>query len=563
MSTSTKGWRTYAAICVAVVLAFAACSPSTTPSAASNTNGPNPTANANPTTIAANPTATAAPKTFVYAVPSVPTTLDYATYEGDANRYADIPMVSRLVLYDPSSLTGQGCGQLASISNLKAELATTWTYSPDRKVITFKLRDAKSEFGNTLTAADVVWSIQRAVALGTVAKFDATTIADYVMPSPMVAVDSSTVELHVKTSTSMDVALMSLNWFIIYDSQEAKKHATTDDPWAKAWLATNSDTFGPWHVSAFVPGQQITYVPNPNYWGPRGNISTFILKAVPDAGVRGQLVQSGDADWAARLTISQYTYLQGVTGVTVKQCVSPNRDDLVLQQKGTKFADVRVREAISLAIDRDALVKGAYGGYYKPAITGLTQYYAFSQPYSTYKLDVAAAKQLLAAAGYANGFAMTMIYNDSRPGPWADQSSVLIKSMLSQIGINVTLKLVGAYTDFNTQFTSGAFEAALYQEPPLIADPYFSAAIYNVSTSFQNHFGFKDPAYDQLVSQIAHSPAGPDRDALVSKLADLGVTDYPVIYLTDDVYLNAFRSNISGMLWDPSGDLFPHEYVKS
>jgi peptide/nickel transport system substrate-binding protein len=545
------------------VLAFAACSPSTTPSAASNTNGPNPTANANPTTIAANPTATAAPKTFVYAVPSVPTTLDYATYEGDANRYADIPMVSRLVLYDPSSLTGQGCGQLASISNLKAELATTWTYSPDRKVITFKLRDAKSEFGNTLTAADVVWSIQRAVALGTVAKFDATTIADYVMPSPMVAVDSSTVELHVKTSTSMDVALMSLNWFIIYDSQEAKKHATTDDPWAKAWLATNSDTFGPWHVSAFVPGQQITYVPNPNYWGPRGNISTFILKAVPDAGVRGQLVQSGDADWAARLTISQYAYLQGVSGVTVKQCVSPNRDNLILQQKGTKFADVRVREAISLAIDRDALVKGAYGGYYKPAITGLTQFYSFPSASAVYKYDPAAAKQLLAAAGYANGFAMTMIYNDSRPGPWADQSSVLIKSMLSQIGINVTLKLVGAYTDFNTQFTSGAFEAALYQEPPLIADPYFSAAIYNVSTSFQNHFGFKDPAYDQLVSQIAHSPAGPDRDALVSKLADLGVTDYPVIYLTDDVYLNAFRSNISGMLWDPSGDLFPHEYVKS
>jgi peptide/nickel transport system substrate-binding protein len=483
-------------------------------------------------------------------------------YLGDANRYADIPMASRLVRYDPSSLTDHGCGQLASAAALTGDLATSWTYSPDRKVITFKLRDTKSEFGNTLTADDVVWSINRAAALESVMQFNYFTLADYTKP-PMVAVDPQTVELHVNTPTSIDVAIMTMSWSIIYDSQEAKKHATTDDPWAKAWLATNSDTFGPWHVSAFVPGQQITYVPNPNYWGPRGNISTFILKAVPDAGVRGQLVQSGDADWAARLTISQYTYLQGVTGVTVKQCVSPNRDDLVLQQKGTKFADVRVREAISLAIDRDALVKGAYGGYYKPAITGLTQFYSFPSASAVYKYDPAAAKQLLAAAGYANGFAMTMIYNDSRPGPWADQSSVLVKSMLSQIGINVTLKLVGSYTDFNTAFTTGAYESILFEEPPQLADPYYGSAIYNTSKSFQNSFHFADLAYDQLVAQIEHTPDGATRDALVSQLADSGVTDYPVIYLTDDVYLNAYRSDISGILWDPTGDLYPSEYVKS
>lgn len=456
MIRSQRGLRTNVVAVIAIALALSACSPATT---SPSPNGTGASGSASP----------AGSQTFVYAVPSVPTTLDYATYEGDAN---------------------------------------------------------------------------------------------YVTPSPMVAVDAHTVELHVNTATSLDVADLSVNWFIIYDSQEAKQHATAADPWAKAWLAKNSDTFGPWHVSAFDPGNQITYVQNQYYWGPRGNISTFILKAVPDAGVRGQLLQSGAVDWAARLTFAQYGNLQGTSGVTVKQCVSPNRDDLVLQQKGTKFADLRVRQAISLAIDRAALVKGAYQGYYKPAVTGLTQFYQFSPPYATYEYNVATAKQLLAEAGYPNGFDMTLTYNDSRPGPWADQSSALIKSMLAQVGINVTLKLVGSYTDFNTQFVSGAFEAVLYQEPPLIADPYFSAAIYNVSTSFQNHFGFKDPAYDELVYQIAHSPAGTDRDALVSKLADLGVTDYPVIYLTDDVYLNAYRSNISGIQWDPSGDLMPSEYTK-
>src|SRR5581483_9409475 len=115
-------------------------------------------------------------------------------------------------------------------------------------------------------------------------------------------VNPHTVQIHVKDPTSYDLASLTNSLLIIWDSTEAKKHATADDPWAKAWLTNNLADFGPWKQESYTPGSQLTLVPNPFYKATkRGNITRVVLKAVPDSAVRAQLLQSGDVDWAYRL----------------------------------------------------------------------------------------------------------------------------------------------------------------------------------------------------------------------------------------------------------------------
>jgi peptide/nickel transport system substrate-binding protein len=506
-----------------------------------------------------------APKeaTFVYAVPSVTTTLDYQPYEGDANRFVDIPLQSKLILYDPTKLPGQGCEQLASITDLKGDLATEWSFSQDRKTITFKLRqNAKSEYGNALTAEDVKWSIDRTMVLSPIAKFNYFTIADYRDKDAVTIVDDHTVEFHMDSPTALDVIENLVFFAIIYDSTEAKKHVTADDPWAAKWIQTHTANFGPWKIGDFKPGEEVTYVPNPNYYGERGNITKFILRKVPDASARRQLLEAGAVDWAARLSLNDYKSMQSSPGVTVRMCQSPNRDNLVLNLKNEILAKVKVREAISMAIDRKAIVTGAYLGFGVPATTGLSSYYKYPAPSATYAFDPDKAKQLLADAGYPNGFELKLLYSPTRPGPMSAQSSILIQAMLGKIGIKVTLEQVASGTDFSSRFLKGQYDAIVWQEPPLIADPYFSAAIYNLSGSFQNSFGFNSPDYDKLVREVATTPPGPARDQKMAELASMGVTAYPVIYLVDDVFLQAYRSNIAGYIATPDGEVYPSDLVK-
>jgi peptide/nickel transport system substrate-binding protein len=192
----------------------------------------------------------------------------------------------------------------------------------------------------------------------------------------------------------------------------------------------------------------------------------------------------------------------------------------------------------------------------------LSQWYKYPKPTAVYSYDPQKAKQLLAQAGYPNGFDLNMLYSPTRPGPVAEQSAILIQNMLGAIGIKVHLTEDASGTSFSSKFLAGNFDAIVWQEPPLIADPYFSASIYNISNSFQNHFGFNDPSYDKFVLSVGTTPPGAKRAKLMSQLAGLGVTDYPVIYLTDDFFMQGFRSNITGYMATPDGEVYADVLVK-
>src|SRR5690606_28112642 len=135
-------------------------------------------------------------------------------------------------------------------------------------------------------------------------------------------------------------------------------------------------------------GNQVTFTRNPNYNGERGDVERLIFTAAPDASSRMQLLQSGVVDFADRLSYDQYANLSNAQGVEVHRCISADRIPLVLSFNTDVFADNDVRRAISMGIDRDAIVQGVYQGFNQPSRYGLSQAYEFERnDANTYAYD--------------------------------------------------------------------------------------------------------------------------------------------------------------------------------
>jgi len=482
-------------------------------------------------------------KTFVMAVNTLPNTLDIKDFSGGTRPYL-VLLNSHLVDYDVNS-----CDTAPSAQKLQGQLAKSWEYGADRKSLTFTLKDnIKSQYGNPLTAEDVKWSLERGLQLSPIIKFLSTKSMYLADTNPIEVISPTQIKLNLKSATPIDVATFTVPTFTIFDSTEAKKHATADDPWANKWLEQNSDAFGPWQVSTFDKGNQITFTKNPGWPEPTGDYDTIVLKQIANSSDQAQLLQDGSVNYAKTLTWSQFSDLNKNPAVTVYACAPVARDWLVVQQAKPEFADGRVRQAISMAINRDELIKGAYAGSGVPALTGLleSQIPAGADVQKTgYNLDE--ARKLMADAGYPDGFTFTLNYNAALPGSQVDQLAILLQNQLKQIGITVNLNKMATGNDMNTSHAAGTYEAELWGAYGSVPDAYFDAGL--IAPGAPNAtWGYKSQEFTDLYNQMAAAaPGSAEYDDAVVKIANLNITDMPVIPLVSVPNIFAMTAGLQGV----------------
>jgi len=503
---------------------------------------------------------------FVYTIAGVPETLDvWSNYQGDASRAQMYEWMSTLVQYDPEGLEDDGCAQLATTENVKPGLAESWDVADDG-TLTFTLRQGvMSHAGNELTAEDVVWSLDRARELSPVVQFLMKDVSHFQESGAFEAVDDYTVQVNVDPGTALDVSLFTYPMLMVHDSSHIQEQAGDGDELGNAFLESNTANFGPWVLDSFQPGQEATYSAHPGYWDDesRGNISDLVIRNVAESSTRMQLIQTGEADYAERLSFQEYADLQESGGsVQVLSCVSPNRDSLILNTEFEPFAETDVRRAVSMAIDREALVQGVYLGFAEPSTTGMSRVYlADSSGLSTFEHDPEQAQSLFEEAGVTD-LSFTITASPTRPGAHAESLAVQIQSMLSDVGVNAEVDVVPGATEFSDAFFAGEYEAMVYLEPPALGDPFYSANLYNTTASFQNTFGYSNTEYDQLAAQIEQTPPGDERQEFISQISDLIVDDVPMVYLVERSYNHAFAQGISGYMNTPHGSLLTYQLTK-
>lgn len=417
-------------------------------------------------------------------------------------------------------------------------LVSKFSVSSDGKKIDFTLRPGvMSQSNHELTSADVEWSIQRLLAIDPTGTYIFATLGGFSKTHPIDVTDKYTFTLNVDKPSQATLTVLTLYWIQIHDSTDAKPHATDADPWAKGYVSTHVTDFGPWALSAFVPNQSVVYERNPNYKGPVGNIKKVTFSTILDSSQRAQLIATGQAQISMDLGTQDLDTLVGKSNVTTQSCLSINRDYLALNASDPILSNVKVRQAISLAIDRNAISSAVYGKYGTPAASGISSAFKPTDGKSFEKLDLDKAKSLLTEAGYPDGFPLTLTINSGNPGPYSNSIAIFLQSQLAKVGIKVTISPAASQAAFQADGAKHKFQAYLWKETPTFANPGLSAQISAGCGSSQNYANYCDKALDALAQQVLADPAGSsqytaDANALSAKMDE----DQPVVYLEDVGY---------------------------
>jgi peptide/nickel transport system substrate-binding protein len=329
-------------------------------------------------------------------------------------------------------------------------LATYWTLTGDPTVWEFKLRpNVKFHDGAAFTADDVVFSIERARA-------DTSDMKSLLSSVESVSiVDDLTVR--IKTKGPDPLLPNNLTDIFIMDRGWCETHGVTRVQDAKAgqesFTAVNSNGTGPYALVSRQKDSQTILRRNEGYWGraefPLG-ISEIVYRPIPDNAQRIAALLSGNVDFVQDVPVDDIQRLNAVPGIRLNTGpenrsiflgLNVGSRELALSDiKGRNpFADRRVREAVSMALDREAIRRTVMRGQSVPAGVIVPP---FSNGYSRDldrppPFDVGKARALLREAGYPNGFSVTLHCSNDR---YVNDEGLchVIAEMLTEIAIKTT-----------------------------------------------------------------------------------------------------------------------------
>ncbi len=550
--------------------ALAACTPAaptSAPAPAEATEAPagQPAGGAQPA-----PAAAAEGKTLVVAVPGGPGAMDMEFSASDGSHQTIFNVCLAPLRFDPVPF---GQAYQPDFSQLKPSAAKEWKVAPDSKSITVTLREgALSSAGNELTADDVIYSFERILTLKGISSGLLGLATGLTDPKQVVKEGKYTYTINVDSPNVLLEAIQAHAACLIWDSVEYKKHSTQDDPWSTKWAATNIVGHGAFKVTEFTPGQSWTMERNENYYNPAdmtGNVTKINYRIIPSESSRVALIQSGDVDMAFGLGAAALKTLESASGVRVD-----NLPGNALQWLGFTFGetapelqDLNVRRAIQLALPYEDLLARPYLGLAQQMYCTVAPIYpgwdTIKEIWTT-KQDLAKAKETLAQSKWPTGFNTTLHYDISVAGQ--EESAILIKSALAQIGINVDLVKLQPSDYNNLAFGQIGFPAMfLYKDFVGTPDPNFGSQLYIVGGHCCAAGKYANEEIDALYSQAVTTIGDlPKRIELQKQIEDIAWNKDPMgAPLQTLGFQMACRSNVTGWWWQSLQEVLWHKASKA
>jgi peptide/nickel transport system substrate-binding protein len=321
-------------------------------------------------------------------------------------------------------------------------LAERWDVSDDATEYIFYLRPGVTfQSGNPLTAQDVEFSLWRLAHKGAASSWLA---ADWI--KDIEVIDDLTLKITLNFPDASFPMVLASPMHSIVDSKTVMEHGgvSTEDAaendQATPWLDQNSAGTGPYILKSWEQNSEIALEANPNYWGGKPQIDRLVVKHALDPTAAFQMVQRGDLDILLRLNPDLVEQAQADPNLKVEKL--PNLDTFYWlmtcdPELSEPLSDPRVRKAMALAVDREGIVEAALNGngVLPPSVLPLGL--AGVDPADTLPRDLDGARDLLAEAGYPDGFEVTLSYPTS--SVW-DIVAAKVQSDLAEVGISVELE---------------------------------------------------------------------------------------------------------------------------
>lgn len=442
----------------------------------------------------------------------------------------------------------------------KPGLAESWEVSEDQLTYTFKLRPGVTfHDGSPLTSADVKFSIEEVVRpFHSRGKTYFSNVESIETPDDLTVV--------FKLSAPVPFFLKA---FQPGESPIFPQHGFTEEEIANgeirsAGIMTKPIGTGPFKLKEWSRGSYVILEKNQNYWKDgHPYLDQIVMRVIPDGASRAIAVEAGEVDLVpmSNLPPAEMQRLSGleniVTSTEGSEALGPIMW-LEVNLREKPLSDPKVRQALSLAIDREKLVNVIWYGNGKPArgpiVSANPHYFDESLPPLEYNPE--RAEELLDEAGYErddDGVRFSLVQNTLPYGEeWVRQAEY-IRQLFGNIGVEVRSEnldmggwLKKIYTDWDFDFTSSFTHN--YADPTIGVQRAFISTNISRGASFSNSMGYKNPRVDELLAKAARLPEGDERKQVWAEVQQILHDELPVIFLMEMAYTHVMNDRVHDII---------------
>jgi peptide/nickel transport system substrate-binding protein len=419
-------------------------------------------------------------------------------------------------------------------SGIAPSIAESWEISPDGTVYTFAIRQGVMfHDGSPMTIEDVVFSLQRVFdPKGSGYSFLFGTVEG------VAAVDDTNVQITLKEPFTP--LLDNLN---VFPASIVPKAAVEADAEA---FAQNPVGTGPFKLQQFAKGRHVHLVKHDDYWKPdRPHVDEVFIPYVTDDNTRILRVQGGEVDAAVAIPYAQIDQLDAQDDIDVQIEELFRFDGMWLNHAEAPLDDVKVRQALNYATDKEAMLKSIFFEKVEIANHMMPKMKYWRDDVPAYEYDPERAKSLIAESKAADGFTLPIVI------PTGDviiqQIAQIVKESYAGIGVNVeitNLDIGTAYTNFSEfNYTAGAnwYITSDVPGPDELAAIQFDFSAESGTKSFFTNYN--TPRATELVQEAGRSDDA-TREQLFGDLQQLVMDDAVLVALFFTPARAALRSHV-------------------
>jgi len=503
-------------------------------------------------------TAQAAPaKTLVFCSRESPDTFNpqlsasQATFDASARQIYD-----RLVMLDPQTRA------------IVPALARSWKISDDGLEYVFQLREgvvfhATRDFRPTrsLNAKDVVFSFNRQldrkhrwhdVSGGAYPYFRGLGLADLL--DSVTAIGDMTVAFRLKRPNASFLSMLAMDFASILSSEYARELAARG---TLERLDSNPVGTGPFKLVQYQRDALIRYVAHRDYWRGPPRLDNLVFAIIPDAGVRLQKLRNGECHIIEQPDPADLPALLNDPQIVVLRQTAADLGFMAFNTERPPLNDVRVRRALSLAIDRKAIVEQAYAGIGIAAADALPPGFLLGDTdQDPPPPDPEQARKILAEAGQEDININIWAVPVNRPYMRNSRRiAEMVRADWAAIGVKATVT-VPDWETFLKHSMVGAHDALLFGwvgetlDPDAFLSPILSCAAVERGA---NRSRWCDPAFDRLLMDARRTTGRRERDRLYRIALDWLAEQDPLVPLAHSVSFTPLRREVTGYVASPLG----------
>jgi len=415
--------------------------------------------------------------------------------------------------------------------NIVPSLAEDWEASDDGLTWTFHLRDdVRFSNGREFSAEDVVYTYDRMLDPDTAS--GQAYLLDGV--ESVTAPDDSTIVFELDAPNPALLSKLAGNKAVGIIARESVEDGT---------INTSPIGTGPFMITDFQPGIQLTLERNPEYWREGlPYLDGVQIRVISDENVRRSAIVSGDVDWAISVPAQSVAELKEDDNVVVDEVPAGAYWYVGVNTANEPLSDARVRQAVAWALNRDEIAEVATFGTAVATQDPIPSSSSWASDYAPYEQDLDKAAELLAEAGYEDGFELEIM-----PTTQYEESIRIAQMMQAQLSpLNITANIrTLEWAEWLEEQGDGNFETFVCSWNGNIDPDDFFYAQHKTGEVF--NFGqYSNETVDELLADGRAAPDAESRQGVYEEINRLIVDEAPYIYLYNPLEINVYRTDVEG-----------------